>query len=119
MTRAALTMLLAGALAAAGCASAEGGGGSASSSRRASITVIATPPLAVRGAGFKPREHVTVTVQATGRVQKQVAASSRGGFTLRFQSLAPSACAGLSITAIGNRGSRAAYRRSPGLCPRP
>lgn len=118
MTRAALTLLLATALAAAGCVSAKGGGQTAASPRP-SITVNATPPLAIRGTGFKPRERVTVTVVATGWARKQAVASAGGRFTLRFQSLHPSACAGVSITADGNRGSRAVYRRSPGLCPRP
>lgn len=111
-------LLLAAAVTATGCASAEGGGGS-TTTRRAEITVAAIRPLVVRGMGFKSRERVTVTARATGWDRKQVVASSRGGFTVRFESLDPSACAGLSISAVGNRGSRADYRRSPGLCPQP
>jgi hypothetical protein len=118
MNRAVLVLLLAGALAAAGCANAEGGG-STTASRRPSIIVVAAPPMAVRGTGFKARERVTVTVRATGSARKQVVASSGGAFTVRFQNVDPSACAGLSITAVGNRGSRADFKRSPGLCPRP
>jgi hypothetical protein len=118
MSRSSLALLLVfAALTAAGCASAEGG--STAASRRASIAATATPPLAVRGTSFEPREHVTVTVRATGWSRKQVVAGSHGAFTVRFQSLDPSACAGLSITAVGSRGSRAYYKRSPGLCPRP
>ena len=118
MAGAALPLLLAVAVGVAGCAGAEERG-SHEPSRRPSISVGSIPPVVVQGAGFEPRERVVVVVRATGWDRTQVVASSNGAFTVRFASLDPGACAGLSITAVGNRGSRAEYRHSRGLCPRP
>jgi hypothetical protein len=81
--------------------------------------IVTTPPVIVRGTGFKPRENVAVTVRARRWARKQVVASSRGVFTVRFQRLNSSGCAGLWVVAVGNRDSRAGYSRSPGLCPLP
>jgi hypothetical protein len=113
----ALTILLVAAVAATGCVSAQGGG---SVRVRPSLGIVATPPVTIRGTSFKAHERVTVDVVATGgRERKRTVANAAGAFRLVFRGLNLSACAGVSITAIGDRGSRAGSRRSPGVCPHP
>jgi len=110
------TILLAAAVAATGCVSAQGKG---SVRPRPSVMIVAAPPVAVRGTGFKAHERVTVEVMAGGPARKRTVASAIGAFRLVFRGLNPSACAGISITASGDRGTRAEYKRSPGVCPHP
>jgi hypothetical protein len=76
-------------------------------------------PVAFRGTGFKPHERVRVSVYAGGRAAKRVEAGARGGFVVRFASLDPNACSGFFASAVGNNGSRASFKRSPGVCPAP
>jgi hypothetical protein len=110
-------LLLFCALAAVGCASAEGRG--EARPVRVSVSVLSTSPVAVRGAGFKPRERIVVNVVAGVHLRKQTTATAGGAFRLVFGRLKPNACAGISISAVGTRGSRAEYRRSPGVCSQP
>jgi len=76
-------------------------------------------PVAFRGLGFKPHERVRVSVYAGERAAKRVAAGARGGFVVRFAGLDPNACAGFGAVAVGNQGSRASFKRAPGMCPAP
>ena len=76
-------------------------------------------PIAFRGAGFKAHERVRVSVYAGERATKRVLAGSRGGFVARFSNLDPNACVGFSAVAVGNEGSRASFKRAPGMCPAP
>ena len=71
------------------------------------------PTTIVSGTGFKSRE----VVRLTGIPVRQVRASARGTFTIRLRSVDP--CKGLSVTAIGNKGSRAAVSYSQLLCVEP
>ena len=76
-------------------------------------------PIALRGLGFKAHERVRVSVYAGERATKRLTAGARGGFVARFSNLDPSACAGFSAVAVGNEGSRASFKRAPGMCPEP
>ena len=76
-------------------------------------------PIAFRGLGFKAHERVRVSVYAGERATKRVAAGARGGFVVRFPSLDPNACAGFYASAVGSEGSRASFKRAPGMCPAP
>jgi hypothetical protein len=71
------------------------------------------PTTIVAGTGFKSGE----VVRLTGIPVRQVRASARGTFTIRLRSVDP--CNGLSVTAIGNKGSRAAVNYSQLLCVEP
>ena len=75
--------------------------------------------LMVRGTGFRAREHVRIVVSAPGLVTRNATAGTAGGFTMRLTGVSPSACAGFSITATGDRGSRATLKRAPGQCALP
>lgn len=86
---------------------------------RPTLRLMDASPVAFRGAGFKAHERVRVSVYAGARATKRVVAGVRGRFVVRFSNLDPSACTGFSAIAIGNEGSRASFKRSPGVCPAP
>jgi hypothetical protein len=115
VSRSGLTLLLAAAAAATGCATAAGSGRADAS--RPSVNLAAPAPVVVRGAGFKSYERVTVNVLEGRHARKTITANAAGRFRLAFRTLRLNSCAGISISAVGNRGSRVNYRLSPGLCP--
>ena len=71
------------------------------------------PTTIVAGTGFKSGE----VVRLTGIPVRQVRASARGTFTIRLRSIDP--CNGLSVTAVGSKGSRAAVNYSQLYCAVP
>lgn len=94
--------------------------GAAGAGSRPTIRVADAGVLTLRGAGFRPAEHVRVSVLAgTARAAKRVTASAAGAFRVRFPRLSENACAAFGVTAVGDRGSRASFKRSPGMCPAP
>lgn len=107
-------LVLASALLATAGASARG-----ESAVKPSLWVTDASPLALRGSGFKPKERVVVIVSAHRRVSRRTVASRGGTFELVFPGVASSNCSGFSATAVGNRGSRASYKRAPGQCAVP
>jgi hypothetical protein len=70
------------------------------------------PRTIVVGTGFRSGE----LVRFRGIPVRQVRASARGTFTIRFGS---DPCSSLSITATGSKGSRAAVNYSQFNCPAP
>jgi hypothetical protein len=77
-------------------------------------------PVVFRGTGFKPHERVVVTAFGGERVVRRAVASANGVFKLSFPGVDPGTCAGFfGATAVGDRGSRATFRRPPRLCPSP
>ena len=71
------------------------------------------PTTIVAGTGFKSGE----VVRLTGIPVRQVRASAKGAFTIRLRSVDP--CNGLSVTAVGNKGSRTSVQYSQLLCAAP
>jgi hypothetical protein len=88
-------------------------------STRATLRLADEAPLAFSGAGFRANEHVRVVVVAGPRAAHWTTAGARGRFVVRFRGMYVDACRGFSATAIGDRGSRATYKRAPGECPAP
>jgi hypothetical protein len=86
---------------------------------RPTLRLMDTSPIAFRGAGFKAHERVRVSVYAGERATKRLTAGARGRFVVRFSGLDPNACVGFSAVAVGNEGSRASFKRAPGMCPAP
>jgi hypothetical protein len=86
---------------------------------RASLRLVSDSPTTLRGAGFHSREHVRLVVFAGRRVVRNLVATAAGGFVVRMQSVDANACQGFGATATGNRGSRASFKRTPGVCPYP
>jgi hypothetical protein len=92
---------------------------SARAATRPALRLMDASPVAFRGVGFKARERIRVSVYAGDRATKRLTAGPRGGFVVRFAGLDPNACAGFSAVAVGSEGSRAVFKRSPGMCPAP
>jgi len=92
---------------------------SARATTRPTLRLMDASPIAFPGLGFKAHERVRVSVYAGERATKRVAAGVHGGFVVRFSNLDPNACAGFSAVAVGNEGSRASFKRAPGMCPAP
>ena len=92
---------------------------SAGVTARPTLRLVDASPVALRGTGFKAHERVRVSVYAGERATKRVSTGARGRFLVRFSSLDPNACIGFSAVAVGNEGSRASFKRSPGMCPAP
>jgi hypothetical protein len=107
---AALVVLVAVALAPAGAGQ---------TSAKPQLRLMDADVLTVRATGFRAREHVRLVVRDPALVTRTATAGSGGGFTMRLAGVNPSACAGLSITATGDGGSRATLKRAPGQCAQP
>ena len=71
------------------------------------------PVAIIVGTGFKSRE----VVRFTGVHTKPLRASTSGTFTIRLRNVDP--CNGLSVTAVGSKGSRASVNYSQLLCMAP
>jgi hypothetical protein len=83
---------------------------------RPQLRLTATSPIVVRGSGFHAGERVRLVVRAPALVIRRVTAGTGGAFTMRVNAFAGDVCAGLSVTATGDHGSRATYRRLPQQC---
>lgn len=72
----------------------------------------------MRGTGFVPGENVRVTVLEAlpGKVTRRVTADANGTFVVRLNA-AVDRCNGYTVTAVGDKGSRASYRPPQLLCP--
>jgi hypothetical protein len=86
-------------------------------STRAALRLGDESPLAFAGSGFRPGEHVRVVAISGRRAVRSVTAGSGGRFAVRFTGMNVNACRGASAIAVGDRGSRATYKRAPGQCP--
>ena len=70
----------------------------------------------ISGTRFKPNERVTLRFVAVGQPSVKIVRSTPGGrLTARFLRTM-SECDGFTISATGNRGSRALYRQMPPPC---
>jgi hypothetical protein len=86
-------------------------------SGHATLKLVKGAPLTVRGAGFKTGERVRLRVWAERVTTRRIAASDQGVFVARFPRVWYDRCAGLTVTAVGHRGSRAALKTPELLCP--
>jgi hypothetical protein len=84
---------------------------------RPALRLADDAPLMLSGSGFRASEPVKVVAIAGKRATHWVTAGSGGRFAVRFRGMDANACRGLTATAIGDRGSRATYKRAPGQCP--
>jgi len=83
------------------------------------VRVADTSPFMVRGSRFEPAERVKVTVFAKTTAVKTTQASSVGSFVVRFRGIDLGYCPAYSVSAVGNKGSRAAIKRRAPECPPP
>jgi hypothetical protein len=98
------------------------GAGAVSAAPRAPLLRIpATEPLTVRGLYFHPGERVTVTVLLHQQVSvnapvHRMKASPTGAFLTRFTAVVVGDCDLYVVRAVGNMGSRAAYKQPRPVC---
>jgi hypothetical protein len=111
-----MALLLAVLLLLLGIGPSSGSGGSGS---KPALHVASLTPVRVTGTAFRPRERVRVTVAARRRAAKTVRASSQGGFTVVFASLAADPCTSAYVIARGSAGSRATAKVGVRGCPPP
>lgn len=83
------------------------------------LRLVDTSPVTFRGAGFAANEHVRVVLAEKSRTVRRVVASAEGRFLVRFPGADANECMGFSAIAVGDRGSRATYKRAPGQCAQP
>jgi hypothetical protein len=90
-----------------------------SQTTRATLRLVDDAPVTLRGTGFHAREHVRLVVFAGKRAVKTFSAGDGGGFVVRMPGMSASECKGFSAVATGDDGSRATFKRAPGMCPNP
>ncbi len=85
-----------------------------------SLRLLRLRPLEVQGLAFKPGERVTVVLRTDVQRVRRVSADRAGRFAAEFLDVRVDRCSGFTVTAVGNRGSRAALRsRDLFECPQP
>jgi hypothetical protein len=98
---------------------AAGGASAVSATSHPTLRLMDSSSVMLRGVGFKRHERVRVTVSTKVRAAKSVDATSAGSFVVTFAGLDVNACAGFVATAVGSDGSRATFKRVPGMCAQP
>lgn len=112
MRRAIPALAVAAALAGVACGAASSG-----QTARPQLRLMDDAPFTLRGTGFKVSEHVRLVARTPALATRQVTAGSAGGFMVRFAGAqAGYACTGLTVSAVGDKGSRASYKRPPEAC---
>jgi hypothetical protein len=113
-------VLLAASVAAAATAVSGMSAGLGAQASPARLRLVDDDPVTLRATGFKPYEHARLTILAGQRLlRRTTSAGPGGGFTMLVRGLDVNACKGFSVTATGDKGSRATYKRAPGVCPQP
>src|SRR5947209_4896937 len=82
--------------------------GAADAKLRPSLHPVRLSPPVFRGSGFRPREHVTVSLRILPAAKVHVVANAHGRFRVRLAAVP--ACGAWRIRAVGSHGSRAVYR---------
>ena len=95
------------------------GGPALPPSGKARILPTGFSPPTLKGTGFRPGENVTVQVrEGASPTKKRVKANASGSFAVRLP--APvDRCNGMTVTAVGDQGSRAAFQLSEVVCAVP
>jgi hypothetical protein len=95
-------------------------GASAGGSAHPSLRLVDREPIRVRGEHFRPAEVVRLTVILnTSKTARHVRAGTKGRFVATFRGRAwLGACSpGLTVLAVGARGSRALLKLPAAACP--
>lgn len=90
-------------------------GGAATSGKARIVPMSFAPVVALRGTGFKPGENVTVTVVSTTKATRRAHASGSGSFVVRLAA-SFDRCNGMTVNAVGDKGSRTSFQFSELLC---
>jgi hypothetical protein len=79
----------------------------------ATVRLVDTSPLVIRGQHFRSGERVTVTIVAGTKFIRHRRASATGIWRVGLPNVTIGRCEALSVIAIGRRGSRAALKHLP------
>ena len=93
-------------------------GGLAPSGGKARLLPSSSAPQSLKGTGFKPGEIVTVKVVHPPQAIRRAQADGSGSFTVRLPARA-NRCNGMTVVAVGNKGSRASFQFAQVLCAAP
>ena len=89
-------------------------------STAATLRVVKERPLVLRGADFRPREHVRVTVRAGAMTwTRRTQAGARGGFTVEFRVRIDFCTTPVRILASGRSTGTIRARLPQRECPSP
>lgn len=90
--------------------------GSIAQSGKARLLPTSFAPLALKGTGFKPGEKVTVKVlDGATKATRRARADASGSFVVRLASRFDR-CNGMTVTAVGDKGSRTSFQFAELLC---
>lgn len=84
-----------------------------SSREHATLTLVDRAPLTVRGAGFKARDTVRLTVRGDAVASRTVRATVGGRFVAVFPAIAADRCSLQRVAAIGRSGAHAELKLLP------
>ena len=93
-----------------------------STAGHAKLRLLSVAPLKVKGTGFASGERVVVRLKSAATVtvtRRRITAGRAGAWVLGFPRLGADRCDVLIVSALGNRGSRAALKMPQPLCPPP
>jgi hypothetical protein len=89
-------------------------GASAGTAAKPALQLVSSKPLIVRGANFKPQEHVRLTMRTGEDVAYRRANASRQGmFRSDFGTVTFGRCGGFTIRAVGSMGSSVLFKKLP------
>jgi hypothetical protein len=91
--------------------------GDAGSNGKAALKMMSFSPLKLRGTGFRPGENVKVRLLDGPVLTRQVKASTAGAFTVQMPGQLTQC--GVTVSAIGDKGSRAGFQFSQFACAAP
>ena len=84
--------------------------------RRGKLVQVSPQPLTLKGSGFVASEKVQVSASTSGAKEtRTVKANGSGSFTVSF-SRKLNACNGLTVSAVGNKGTRTSFQLSQLVC---
>jgi hypothetical protein len=99
------------------------GGIASAAARPPSVDVVRERPLTIRGAAFRPAEHVRLTIRVGAKqTTRAVVATRRGTFTATVAAAGPydPCLETLRVSAVGAAGSRASEKLPQRACaPQP
>lgn len=83
------------------------------------ILAAGLSPLVIKGTGFVAGENVTVRmVDGAVKAKRVTKASAQGAFTVRL-AIPANRCNGMTVTAVGDKGSRTSFQFAEFLCASP
>ena len=82
------------------------------------ILAISLSPLVIKGTGFVPGEHVTVKIVDGPKAKRHTTANAQGAFTVRVPTRFDR-CNGMTVSAVGDKGSRTGFALAEFLCAAP